>query len=402
MKIGMILDHIFPPDDRVEKEAISLIEAGHDVHILCFGSGKSVTSDTSYKGINIIRIQVSMKVMKKLRALTNTILNIYPYFWKFHINRFIEQYHIQVLHVHDLYMFPAAFLAVDKLPSKIPVVGDLHENYADALESYRFSTTFPGNLLINIKKWRNAEKELIGKLDYVITVVEEMKKRISPFAKKKENIIVVENAVDVDQFIHYYQDTGILNRFRNSFVISYIGGFDYHRGIDTIIEALAFLKDLKDIKLVLVGREKNSDRIHKLIDKLDVRKFVSFEGFIPQGILQNYFHLSKIGIIPHLKSVQTDNSHPNKLSQYMSMGVPIITSNCESIQRVIESTNAGLVYESQNAKDLAEKIRTLYNNADLRKVLSNNGKRAVFERYNWSYNAENLKRLYSSIEKHLL
>ena len=35
MKIGMILDAKFPPDPRVENEAVSLINAGHEVFIFC-------------------------------------------------------------------------------------------------------------------------------------------------------------------------------------------------------------------------------------------------------------------------------------------------------------------------------------------------------------------------------
>jgi len=32
MKIGMVLDRPFPVDERVEKEAFSLIKAGFEVH----------------------------------------------------------------------------------------------------------------------------------------------------------------------------------------------------------------------------------------------------------------------------------------------------------------------------------------------------------------------------------
>ncbi|MCK4558741.1 MAG: glycosyltransferase family 4 protein [Calditrichia bacterium] len=398
MKIGMILDHVFPPDDRVEKEALSLIEDGHEVYILCFGSKETVTTSLDFKGIHLVKINVSINLMKKLRALTNTIINIYPYYWHFHIVKFIHNYDIQVLHIHDLYMLPSGFLALDKLPEKIPIVGDLHENYADALSSYRFSSTFPGNLIINLKKWKNSEKMWLNRLDYVITVVEEMKNRITPYVKNRDNIFILENAVDIDEFINFEKDLSIIRKFSKNFVISYIGGFDYHRGIDTIIEALSYLTDLSDLILILVGKEKNSNRIHHLIDKLGIRNMVSFEGFKPQGVLQNYFVISDIGIIPHIKSVQTDNSHPNKLSQYMLMGVPIIASNCDSIKNVIETSKVGLIYESKNAKDLAQKIRELYKNPTLRHKFSLNGKNAAKKRYNWSYNSRNLKKLYNIIE----
>ena len=35
MKILMVLENQFPDDERVEKEALSLIKAGHEVHLLC-------------------------------------------------------------------------------------------------------------------------------------------------------------------------------------------------------------------------------------------------------------------------------------------------------------------------------------------------------------------------------
>ena len=42
-KILMLLDSEFPPDIRVENEAVSLIEAGFEVHVLCF-AGKNIKS----------------------------------------------------------------------------------------------------------------------------------------------------------------------------------------------------------------------------------------------------------------------------------------------------------------------------------------------------------------------
>jgi hypothetical protein len=40
MRIGMILDAVFPPDPRVENEAVSLIEAGHEVFPFLFALWK--------------------------------------------------------------------------------------------------------------------------------------------------------------------------------------------------------------------------------------------------------------------------------------------------------------------------------------------------------------------------
>ena len=54
MRIGMILDKTFPPDPRVENEAISLIKAGHEVFLFCLKYNKN-EGDAIIKGIRVKR-----------------------------------------------------------------------------------------------------------------------------------------------------------------------------------------------------------------------------------------------------------------------------------------------------------------------------------------------------------
>jgi len=54
MNIGMILNHTFPPDIRVEKEARTLLKAGHDVSLLC-SKGPGLPDDDVYRGIKLCR-----------------------------------------------------------------------------------------------------------------------------------------------------------------------------------------------------------------------------------------------------------------------------------------------------------------------------------------------------------
>jgi len=58
IKIGMILDGNFPPDDRPEKEALSLIDSGFEVHLLCYTTTNKLLRE-NYKGINITRFRIN-------------------------------------------------------------------------------------------------------------------------------------------------------------------------------------------------------------------------------------------------------------------------------------------------------------------------------------------------------
>ena len=79
MKVLMLLDEEFPPDSRVEKEAISLIEEGFDVSIACY-TRKGLPAYQQYKGIHVWRMPIS-KFMYKMSAAC-LILPFYFMKWR--------------------------------------------------------------------------------------------------------------------------------------------------------------------------------------------------------------------------------------------------------------------------------------------------------------------------------
>ncbi|MEN8194303.1 MAG: glycosyltransferase, partial [Bacteroidota bacterium] len=107
---------------------------------------------------------------------------------------------------------------------------------------------------------------------------------------------------------------------------------------------------------------------------------------------------SNMCLIPHLKSVHTDNTIPHKLFQYMILEKPVVASNCNPIIRIIEETKAGLIYQSNNEADLAAKVISLYEDTKLRKEMGRKGKEAVLEKYNWDKASKNLISIYSEFE----
>lgn len=397
INIGMVLDKIFPTDDRVEKEALTLIKAGYNVFLICAKNKSEESGSSDYKGIHLIRIPINHKWLRRWRSLTNTIFNLYPFLWAKYISNFVNDYKIDVLHIHDLYMFKSGLIAKEKLKMNMPIVGDLHENYPDALKYYKFSNTFPLKYLISIKKWYQKEKEWVGQLDYVITVIDEMKQRIAPYCDKAKKIITVQNTVEHISFLDYMPDPVIVKRYTNKFVINYTGRIDYHRGIDTLINSLDYLQDLNDLIIIIVGNDKNADKYKDLVKEKNYQHKVEFVGHQSIGILQNYFAVTDIGVISHIKSQQWDNSSPNKLYHYMLMGKPIISTNCVSVEKILKREKAGLIYQSGNAQELAQKIIKLYNDKYLRESLGSNGKNAVMERLNWEKNSQSLTDLYKSI-----
>jgi glycosyltransferase involved in cell wall biosynthesis len=392
MRIGMILDNRFPPDERVEKEAISLVKAGFEVYLLCFNFGKSPDSEI-YNGVYIRRVFMPHWLYKKLSALILTV-PLYRWLWYWHIRDFVERYKIDCLHIHDLPLCGVALKL--KKNYRIPVIADMHENYPILIEQEKWANKFWGKLLINKKKWYNVEKQWLSQVDHIICVAEEMKERLEKIITIPKTYTILPNYIDPEYFLGIQKSNPeIEEKFRGKFGVTYYGGFDSMRGIETLLEAAKILKNkIKNLMVILIGTGSIVTDLQHLVKKLGISEIVAFEGWQNPILLRAYMANTKICIIPHLKSEHTDNTSPNKLFIFMTFSKPIISSNCLYIENIIRNTKNGLIFRSGDSQELAEKIYLLYQNPDLCEEMGNNGYLAVMQKYNWSLAVQELVKFY--------
>jgi glycosyltransferase involved in cell wall biosynthesis len=396
MRIGMVLTSDFPPDPRVEKEAISLTNAGFEVSILCLKFDKKINNE-NYKGIHIVREFMPLEFHKKLSALVITI-PFYRWFWRNKINNFIVSNKIDVIHIHDLPLCGEGIRAAKKM--NLSLVGDMHENYPELIKVQKFSNTIAGKLLISKKKWYRKEKKWLNQIDNIVCVESEMKNRMQKFAPNK-NFYIVPNTINYNYIMSRQEkNKKIVDKEFGEFNLFYYGKIDDLRGIDTLLKSIQLLKTtIPKIHAIIVGSGISINEYKKLSRELDIENNVSFEGWKPDNILINYMDKVDIGILPQKKTVQSDNSSPNKLYTYMAFSKPVISSNCNSIERIINECQCGLIYESGNYTDLAKKILEMYNNNELTIKSSHNSIMAVKEKYDWDITVQPLLDLYKNIEK---
>lgn len=397
----MILDNEFTGDLRVENEVSALAKAGYNVFVLAANHGNK-PQEENYKGGKIIRVDLSKFRKKKTKALTNTMFDFYTPFWSKKIVEFIKDYNIDVLHAHDLYMLGPTFKAKKSFARNIVVVADLHENYPEGLKNYKFAQTFPGNILISIPKWERTEVEWVNKSDHIITVIEEAVERYKNLGVDEHKLNVVANYVNEGEYLKEEFNTEIVTKFKGSFVLTYIGGFDIHRGLESVIKAVPLVKDeIPNIKIVLVGDGSNMQGLQKLTKDLGVENFVSFEGWQPSSLGASYLKGSDMALIPHLKTGHTDNTIPHKLFQYMLLEIPVVASNCNPLQRIVEKEKCGIIFKSNNHESLAKEILKVFHNTMELKAMGKRGKEAVQSTYNWDETAKNLIDLYERVEKEI-
>jgi glycosyltransferase involved in cell wall biosynthesis len=394
MHILMLLDREFPPDIRVENEALSLIKEGHVIHLLSYNhSGKA--NHEVYKGINIHRIKIHEQFAKKSLGLIH-LIPIYKIFWRKAALRMIHNQLIDAVHIHDL---PLCSISRELQKKGVKVVADMHENYPFLVSGQDYMNTFGGKIIFQKQIWFDKEKEWLETADEIICVASEMRIRLCALLGTSKPISVVPNTYNLNSFKDEQTDSSkLLVNFKDKFIVTYIGGFDAVRGINYLLDAIAGIKDkIPNLHLLLVGDGPTRKSLMQQTINLKIDDIVTFEGWQPSKFVKAYIEISNICVIPHVRSQQTDNSSPNKLFQYMFSSKPIISSNCTSIEKIILNEQCGLIYNDRNAIELGECILFLFRNPIESQKMGTNGHLSVVEKYNWDVTVRPLIELYEKL-----
>lgn len=389
----MILDASFPPDLRVEKEALTLVASGHNVVLFCLSYDKDFYEE-QYKGITIAHYR-SGKFEYKLSALAYTV-PFYHWMMKSKIADFIQRYQPQVIHVHDMVVAGAVLPLVRDLGLKS--VLDLHENRPEIMKEYRHIRKFPGRYLINLKVWSIWQNRLASMADSVVVVTNQAKQILAAdTGKSQDSIFVVPNTPTLE-FANHPLDDNLVKRMEGTFNMLYVGDTSERRGTADMIRVVAMLKDqIPEIRLWVVGKSSFDRHLRTLVEELNVSGFVHFEGWQPERLFPSYIHGAHICLSPLKRNLHHDTTFANKVFQYMALGRPVLVSDCPAQAELIDKENAGLVFAAGDTNDFADKVRIFYSDPDFAKRTGENGRHAVERKWNWEQTSRNLVDMYAQL-----
>ena len=367
-----------PTDIRIfHKEAKSLQRNGYDVTVIA-PAIESIKKDTIIDKIKILVIpRYKSKLLRPLAL--------------FHL--FIRGFktNSDIYHCHE----PDALLSgiLLKLLKRKKLIYDVHEHWPVAF-SENFPSFFRPIIRFTIEK---IEKYGSRATDHIIVVIEEQKERFVKLGISSKKIAVIMNTEELDVF-----DTAEIKYlgYEDNFVISYVGGFEPHRGLDTAIKAMPkILEKIPNAKLLLVGGKgsgKYENELKKLCKELEVEEHVIFTGWIDFGYVPAYIASSDVCLVPHNVNEHINTTIPHKIFQYMTMRKPVIVTDARPLKRIVEETNCGIVIPSGNYEKMADAVIRLYQNKKYAKKLGGNGRRAVEDKYNWGEMKKRLLDIYKN------
>jgi glycosyltransferase involved in cell wall biosynthesis len=269
------------------------------------------------------------------------------------------------------------------------------------MKAYKHVNSLPGRWLINLDRWKRNYYSLAEEADRVVVVTTSAKADLlSCINKREDDIGVVPNTSKLEEFLTFKTVPEIQTKMNGFFNLVYMGDTSERRGTDTAIQAVALLKDkIPNVKLWLVGRSSYDVELKALTKSLALNDYVSFEGWQNIAVFPSYFSNSQVCLSPIKRNLHHDTTFANKLFQYMSVGAPLVVSDCVEQAALVLNESCGLVHRADDAVDMADKILALYKNPEGAKLMGSNGRKAVEQVWNWNKTVIPLLKIYSELAK---
>lgn len=277
----------------------------------------------------------------------------------------------------------------------IPAFLDMRENLSAMYKSGRSER--PVNRLLK-PTWsvRFYESRVIPRFHQVFTVSDELSQwvqsayrvpssRISTFCNypSRPFLDLVEKAIGAR---NGKKATGVIRLIHTGYIRQ-------NRGLQDVMRALRVVNQL-DLKVILriIGEGAYLESLRALARRLGIEKCVEFIEMLPPHMVPEALADCNIGVCSYLLNDQTHQTLPGKLFEYMSVGLPVLSSARQSVTRIIKEVGCGRIYESRDPERLASAIFDMISDSTRLREMGKRGREAILSRYNWKTNVDVLQR----------
>jgi glycosyltransferase involved in cell wall biosynthesis len=194
----------------------------------------------------------------------------------------------------------------------------------------------------------------------------------------KEKIKYIPVGVDTDLFRFNKEGREEtrekLNIANNNILLLYTGKINKDKGVDIIVKAFNSLEINRKIYLLLIGEgsKEFKNELINLVGK-EKKKDIIFYPFVPMPELSKYYSASDICVW---------DTATISFFEAMSCQRPIICRDTLALKERVANDN-GLLFKTGNYIDLAEKIRYLAENDELRRIMGMRGRELVEKKFSW-------------------
>lgn len=164
-----------------------------------------------------------------------------------------------------------------------------------------------------------------------------------------------------------------------------------HKGIDTVLRALALLEGKEaDVRYAVVGEGEGRRELEHLAHTLGLADRVRFLGGVPDADLPGLYNLADVYVGASRRTPLTAEGFGIALAEAASAGRPVIAGRTGGIPEAVKDGETGLLVDAERPAEVAEAVRRLLREPKLARRLGTAARREIERYYNWDRVARDL------------
>ena len=151
-----------------------------------------------------------------------------------------------------------------------------------------------------------------------------------------------------------------------------------------MVEAVYCLRDKVYLRIVgdVFGKERKW--LKQQIEDKELHDTITITGWLPYKEVNDAIIDCHVGLILFRDCIENRLAGPpNKLFNYMNAGLAVLSVDFPEIKQIVMEEECGMLIYDQSTKSIITTIETLLANPENLGKMSENGRRAIRERYSW-------------------
>jgi len=338
-----------------------MIKILHIIDTLSLGGAQTVIKGIAEsKSANIEHHVFALRATGIMTAIDSPHITIYPYSSKYSLaplnklRKYIKENKIDIIHCHLFRSTVFGYLLKRLYFPRIKLI--VHEHGRIFSKNYIYPKLLQ---LFN------------PSIDAFIAVSQTTIRHLQTKSKiPSEKIHLLYNFVDLDKFsVDKLNSTKQSSRHKynvpnDAFVFGFAGRFIERKGWREFIQAAKIInQEYPNIHFIIVGDGVDKEELQSLITNIPKVHYLGYYSDMP-----SYYRMLDCFVIP-------SHWEPMGITEIeaLAMGVPVIASNVEALNEIIQDNKNGLLFEAKNAEDLAQSMLKLCQDINLQNSLKING-----------------------------
>lgn len=304
-----------------------------------------------------------------------------PFHWEKHkeIQKIIEDFKPHI--IHGAVFEGVTMAAINGFLKKVPIV---------ILEE----TSDPQNRSVKANFILKIFSLVADKFVAIAPNVAEYLTKTAKISSKK--VVIINNGVEIPRQVLDEEIQNLKNHFEikeDDFVIGTVGRlFNDHKKITDIIEAIYILKNIENLKLIVIGGGRDEELIRRKARDLEILDRVIFTGY--QFDTAPFYKLMDVFCIASQRE-----GFGLVAAEAMLHKLPVIATRVGGLQNVVVDGLTGMLIKPNQPQEIANAIKKLYTSPKLQNTFSNNGYDRAIENYTEERYVNDIAELYDKLLK---